>query len=180
MASPDPNINLTEGLALYQQLCLPADSKCIRVLTVQGPDSSQLDGGPLRGSMSIVDLEEPSTPPFTALSYVWGRKTSAHEPTPIFICNDISLPITSNCQSALFNLRRRLGQFNIWVDALCINQCDEAEKVQQIPLMGAIYSQATVSYLWLGTGTRETDRAIAWLSTYDWTFICFCWKGCLT
>jgi hypothetical protein len=166
MASPDPNINSTEGLALYQQLRLPANSKCIRVLTAQAEDPSQPHGGPLQGSMSIADLQEASTPRFTVLSYVWDKKTSGHDSTPIFICNGVSLPITSNCKSALIHLRRRLGKYIIWVDAICINQLDESEKLQQIPLKGEIYSHATISYLWLGTGTRETDRAIAWLSTY--------------
>lgn len=166
MASADPNTNRIERLALYQRLPLPADSKCIRVLTIHAPDSSQPDGGPLRGTMFIADLQGACTTPFTALSYVWGQKTSAHDPTPIFTCNDVSLPITPNCHSALTHLRRQLGEFTIWVDAICINQLEETEKFQQIPFMGEIYSRATVSYFWLGEGTDATDRAIAWLSMY--------------
>jgi hypothetical protein len=38
----------------------------------------------------------------------------------------------------------------LWIDQICINQPDPAEKVQQIPLMGMIYTHATNTIIWLG------------------------------
>lgn len=77
------------------------------------------------------------------------------------------IPITPNCFAALKGLEARLrGQsLAIWVDAICINQSDEAEKMRQIPMMGDIYSKAAVTYIWLGEGNEEMDRAMKFLST---------------
>ncbi|KAK0669124.1 heterokaryon incompatibility protein-domain-containing protein [Cercophora samala] len=47
----------------------------------------------------------------------------------------------------------------LWIDAICIDQENVAEKNTQVPLMSTIYSQATV-LVWLGAGTRSTDDAM--------------------
>lgn len=39
---------------------------------------------------------------------------------------------------------------NLWIDAICINQHDLAEKARQIPLMTRIYSTAARVLVWLG------------------------------
>ncbi|KAK4155829.1 heterokaryon incompatibility protein-domain-containing protein [Chaetomidium leptoderma] len=44
---------------------------------------------------------------------------------------------------------------SIWIDALCINQADTAEKNAQVPLMSRIYRQAEQVPIWLGP---ENDR----------------------
>jgi hypothetical protein len=46
----------------------------------------------------------------------------------------------------------------IWIDQICINQDDLAEKSVQIGLMRKIYSQACETLLWLGP---EADDSIA-------------------
>ena len=38
----------------------------------------------------------------------------------------------------------------IWVDAICINQTDTAEKTQQVGLMAEIYSRAERTFAWIG------------------------------
>jgi hypothetical protein len=55
------------------------------------------------------------------------------------------------------------GVLTIWVDAICINQDDEDEKMAQILLMKDIYSHAETVYIWLGLGSASTDRAIHYL-----------------
>ena len=42
----------------------------------------------------------------------------------------------------------------IWVDALCINQADLAERVTQVQLMGRIYKSAHVVFAWVGKDDR--------------------------
>ncbi|OQV07916.1 hypothetical protein CLAIMM_12270 [Cladophialophora immunda] len=59
-----------------------------------------------------------------------------------------------------------LGSFTIWVDAICINQDDEAEKSRQIRLMSAIYRGATEVFIWLGDGNERTNRAMSYLEAY--------------
>jgi hypothetical protein len=106
---------------LYQQHKLQPSSKCIRVLDVL-PISSAVDE-PLRCALSIVDLD--NDPTFAALSYVWGNDP----PTPQYFvhCGNVDIQVTKNCHSALQHLRKKLGSFAIWVDAICINQADSDE-----------------------------------------------------
>ena len=47
----------------------------------------------------------------------------------------------------------------LWVDALCINQADLAERLQQVIIMGSIYSQAERVILWLGEAFEECESA---------------------
>lgn len=132
----------------------------IRVLDILPVDSlaPDSDNALVRAKIRVIDLQ--NEPIFTALSYVWGN----FWPEPDFIlCEDVKVNVSINCKSALINLRRKLGNFCVWVDAVCINQKDGPEKEQQIPLMCKIYTLAQAVYIWLGEGTSETDRAMAYM-----------------
>lgn len=48
-----------------------------------------------------------------------------------------------------------LGRSRLWIDALCINQMDLAEKQQQIPRMKEIYGRADRVLVWLGENSSE-------------------------
>ncbi|KAH7070319.1 heterokaryon incompatibility protein-domain-containing protein, partial [Paraphoma chrysanthemicola] len=98
------------------------------------------------------------TPPFSALSYVWGDPKS----TADIICNGISIEIGLNLGRALRWLRERKKELSpyFWVDALCINQEDLDERSSQVKIMGDIYSRAerVVSYI----GEESSDLDDAW------------------
>jgi hypothetical protein len=93
---------------------------------------------------------------YTALSYVWG--------VPVFDQNISfehgSINITSSLATALHHLRSTEHGIFLWIDQICINQSDLAEKVQQIPLMGLIYTHATNTLIWLG-GDDGSDPNLA-------------------
>ncbi|KAF2015766.1 hypothetical protein BU24DRAFT_422083 [Aaosphaeria arxii CBS 175.79] len=44
----------------------------------------------------------------------------------------------------------------VWVDALCINQEDFAERASQVAIMGRIYSQAYKVMIWLGKENKQS------------------------
>ncbi|KAK0647024.1 heterokaryon incompatibility protein-domain-containing protein [Cercophora newfieldiana] len=46
---------------------------------------------------------------------------------------------------------------HLWIDALGINQADNAEKSHQVNMMGEIYSSAQQRLLWLGEFKEETS-----------------------
>jgi hypothetical protein len=128
-----------------------SSARITRVLLLQ-PDASR--NAELRCSLeeTSLDVIGDGRRQFHALSYVWGAKTGTQ---PLF-CDGKTILITPNCDSALRHLRHPKKPFVLWVDAVCINQEDLAERTQQVPLMGDIYQRAIKVIIWLGEGTDKT------------------------
>jgi hypothetical protein len=83
---------------------------------------------------------------YTCLSYVWGPAPSSHT---IFI-NAQAYSIRNNLFSFLRYARKKsLGW--LWIDAVCIDQENVAERTHQVQQMGLIFSHAEVVVSWLGT-----------------------------
>lgn len=156
MAAAVPTEETSQVSKLYSSLPLPPESRCIRVLDIYPASDTEIDEL-IKADIRVVDLE--SQPSFSALSYVWGTEAELRT----ILCGSSTLNVTPNCHSALRSLRRLFGRLTIWIDAICINQKDELEKTQQIPLMGQIFSSAEVVYIWLGDGNVQSDKAIAYL-----------------
>ncbi|KAL8996388.1 MAG: hypothetical protein Q9169_004079 [Polycauliona sp. 2 TL-2023] len=148
---------------LYQSTPLPAGSRCVRVLDVQ---PAMFTSDRLFGNLRVIDLDATPSPSFAALSYVWGAMQDA-TPTSTITCGpgDVVLQLTNNCYEALINLRAIYQPLTIWVDAICIDQEEDAEKNHQLPLMGEIYGRAIATYIWFGPSNESCDRAMTCLST---------------
>lgn len=142
---------------IYKTLPLIPDRRCIRLLTIKTDNANDAD--PVAGSLSVVDLSE--HPKFTAISYVWGA--FAYQPETLQ-CGSESIKITTNCKDILCQLRKR-GQTSVWIDAICINQNDEAEKSAQIQLMRHIYAAAELTVIWFGQSTDTTSVHLDYLKT---------------
>ncbi|CAH0052464.1 unnamed protein product [Clonostachys solani] len=61
-----------------------------------------------------------------------------------------ALYVTRNLENALRHLRRSKGVRILWIDALCIDQKNEAEKLVQVQKMDWIYANAYMVLIWLG------------------------------
>ena len=97
-----------------------------------------------------------------ALSYYWAPKIPSPPEIRILAQHEwTSLPITRNLESALRHLRYEKKERKLWVDALCIDQENEVEKSEQIPIMGRTYSQATNVCVWLGPESETSPLAFA-------------------
>jgi hypothetical protein len=92
---------------------------------------------------------------YDALSYVWGNPD---ETVPIHV-DGHRFDVTDNLQVAMLQLRHHSFARLLWIDALCINQHDQAEKEQQIQFMPTIYSQASCVLVWLGESAYDSDLA---------------------
>jgi len=68
-----------------------------------------------------------------------------------------------NSYWALINLRLPAKRRVLWVDALCINQADTAERNNQVSQMADIYSGSKEVFVWLGEGNEFTDRGMDFL-----------------
>jgi hypothetical protein len=102
----------------------------------------------------LVDSElAAETDEFETISYVWG---DVSEKTPIQI-NGRTLHIGSNLRSALLNLRLADRPRIVWADAICINQEDLDERIQQVGIMGDIYRGASRTVVWLGEPVISPD-----------------------
>ena len=126
---------------------------------------------PISCSTFIASLDQ--LPAYEALSYVWGKpdalQTSAdlnlslvnnQEHWSSIKVDGSKFMVSENLAAAMRALRFREDSRVLWIDSICINQADNAEKSHQVGMMGAIYEQSQRCLLWLGDEKRPgTARA---------------------
>jgi WD repeat-containing protein 55 len=93
---------------------------------------------------------------YTALSYAWGGSAFLK----LMTCNGKPIQATHNLDRALRYLRRTDVSVMLWVDQICINQEDAAERSQQVTLMGKIYCRAYSTTVWLGEEANNSNEII--------------------
>ena len=74
--------------------------------------------------------------------------------------NAFSFAIAPVLQPALRALRRTETDRTLWIDAICINQDDMAERNAQVAMMADIYDRAMNVCVWLGEGDESSQRAL--------------------
>ena len=101
---------------------------------------------------------------YEALSYAWGSSASSE----YVEVNRHQVLITPTLCSALKHLRRAPGDGMrcLWVDAICIDQSNKAEKSDQVRNMFSIFERARKVIVWLGDATEQTEEAISYLRDY--------------
>lgn len=126
---------------------LPLDTGQFRLLSIQETD----DHDHLTCSLQVAQLgSSKKEVDYVALSYTWGKQPFHFQVT----CNGQVLPVTRSCRDALEMLRKQ-GCLRVWIDQICIDQSNLAEKAQQVALMGDIYRGARLVYAWLGQQGSE-------------------------
>jgi hypothetical protein len=109
-----------------------------------------------------------AAPQYEALSYCWGNLDDTINITLRFPTSKdgaasfppktetstsyigFQVPVTRNLYQALRVLRHRTSPRNLWVDALCIDQCNIFERNSQVRLMHEVYSCAWAVLIYLG------------------------------
>jgi Heterokaryon incompatibility protein (HET) len=125
----------------------------IRLLTL-----NPLIPDPPSGALTVVSLDD--NPEFHALSYAWGDPGDKLD----LFCSGQILSVYENLGNFIRLASAQYSYTPLWIDAICINQEDDAEKNHQIPLMGKIYSNAARTLVWLGINSKEEDEAFAAIS----------------
>lgn len=143
----------------YEGLPLPNSSEWIRLLDIDAPLPPESESGLARITGRLRTAHIHSAPSFVSISYVWGP-VGPNKRVIELSGQQGGVEITENCYQALWHIQQQFGSLTIWVDSICINQQDEHEKEEQIPLMRQIYSMAQSVYIWLGPGSDATDSAI--------------------
>ena len=122
-------------------------------------------GDHIRCTLSTASLASNETI-YNALSYTWGDPSGQKS----IECNGCRAYIGRNLHSALSRLRDMHETVVLWADALCINQSetDEAleEREVQVQLMHKIFSQAELVYVDLGEDVPEMEMILQFLQNF--------------
>ena len=164
-------------MAPYQYSALDEDASEIRLMTLL-PGRFEND---ISITIETVVLTKEDTPQYEALSYVWG---STEYPTVISVkardpirsksfslfgrsrrrrleaCSHGTISVTQNLATALPYLRKEDKPRVFWIDAICVNQQDRAERGHQVKRMAAVYSMANQVIVWLGPESRNSTSAL--------------------
>ena len=119
----------------------PTQFRLIKLLP--GQESDHLAG-------QVITVDPESAPRYVALSYIWGPPCEEGQDPQFILLDNITIELRPNLDSAMRALRRLDQDIHIWIDALCINQDDNAEQKLQIPLMPDIYRLSDSVAVWLG------------------------------
>jgi Heterokaryon incompatibility protein (HET) len=142
------------NISIYAPLEAKAD---IRLLLLHpGPTSAPI-------CCTLVHAKVCSKPIYEALSYVWGAAEGGYS---INLNNQIH-GVRPNLWLALCQLRLPFDLRCMWIDALCINQHDVAERNYQVSRMGQIYSEAKMVHAWLGLSGPYTAAGVEFLIRAD-------------
>lgn len=138
------------------RLYAPLGKRHIRLVSI---DRSDPAAQTISCRLTTCHLDD--APPYKALSYAWGdpKVTSA------ITINGLSVQKTTNLVGALRQLRES-DDAKYWIDAICIDQHNNAEKSEQVQLMGEIYGNAVEVTAWLGETTDDSDLAMTFLSQW--------------
>ncbi|KAL8403005.1 hypothetical protein RB594_008314 [Gaeumannomyces avenae] len=130
----------------------PLGLEQFRLLCLHPPSDGASDGSvsPIHCDLEVYPLSD--SPWYEAVSYAWGGEKGENAKTcPVCVGPywDVVLQ-TQNCHDMLLHMRPRRGLRLLWVDALCINQQDVAERNRQVARMSDIYAQCTSVLVYLG------------------------------
>jgi hypothetical protein len=110
---------------------------------------------------TLLDVDLSSIGKYTALSYCWG----GFDPGIKILLNGEVYEVTENLHCALETFRQSNGDALFFIDALCINQNDDAEKSAQVQSMWEVYKKATQVVVFLGGPQKHVVNAFEWIKT---------------
>lgn len=139
----------------YRDLPLRGSSD-IRTLVLQ---PSRNDEKPIECHLEVLHLDR--FPEYEALSYTWGAsfEGDALHDRSITLCGE-HFTVTGNLYAALMRFRLQDAPRVLWVDAVCIDQSNVAERSAQVAIMSKIYAAASRVLIWLGEDSVSRDGHI--------------------
>ena len=135
----------------YEKITTPLQDEQIRLVTLHHGSSPE----DIQCSFETRTLSDRQQ--YHALSYRWG---ALDDQKSIFV-NSRRFYTSQNLHNALSYLRSPDEDLTIWVDFLCINQNDKAEKQRQVDSMHRIYGQAEAITAWLGEHKSNSEILFA-------------------
>ncbi|KAH0427976.1 hypothetical protein CcaCcLH18_09335 [Colletotrichum camelliae] len=137
----------------------PLSSEDIRLVQI---DHYNQELGIIECTMTHEDL---MTSKFRALSYTWGDPTD----NKLILVDGKSLKVTANLEGFLRMFTsgyQEESKSKLWIDAICIDQENKAERSLQVLRMPSIYKSAKEVIVWLGEETEKADTGFSKLLSF--------------
>ncbi|KAI1405985.1 heterokaryon incompatibility protein-domain-containing protein [Hypoxylon fuscum] len=115
----------------------------IRILDLLPREPNENEQARIRCQTRVLPIS--SDLDYETVSYVWGDRSN----TSLIEVDGNNVAITNNLEAALRRIRLSETR-TLWVDQICINQEDDEEKANQIPLMRQLYSNTKQCLIWFG------------------------------
>lgn len=155
------SVNRRKASQIYQPL--DPQRNQIRLLTLKAGFGTAF----IECTLEVISLDDRANiPAYEALSYTWGDATV----TKKILVNRRRLSVTLNLHIALEHFRKSDEDLCLWVDAICVNQCDLKERGEQVRLMRQIFSQAPSTIVWLGPEADDSSKAMDLIDLMDYVF----------
>ncbi|RYP87616.1 hypothetical protein DL769_000475 [Monosporascus sp. CRB-8-3] len=146
------NVGQPEQPYKYEPLPERGMIRLVRVLS----DDENVHG--LKLELSLASMDDHI--PYVALSYTWGcaelnfeTGEEAYAQNDFYVeCNGASVKVTENLFDFLQHANKdpSTKEQYYWIDQICINQADLAERGHQVGMMGAVFKLAREVHVWLG------------------------------
>lgn len=151
-------------MADFQYQPLNSIKQEIRLLRFRD-ESSTTSHGRLSFTVEPASLVEDPLPEYVAVSYCWGEGTKPRKRIPIQL-NDCSIGVPQGAWAALSCILASEHRSKaIWIDSVCINQKDDAERSQQVAMMSDVYGKACRVIVYLGEADGSTASALSSIHT---------------
>ncbi|MCJ1352607.1 MAG: hypothetical protein MMC33_002591 [Icmadophila ericetorum] len=128
-----------------------ADSPKLRDFLISFDASNKPDDSIVDCSLKVVDFNDEQLL-YRALSYTWGSGIMK-----TIRVNSNVIEVTENLAEVLCYIQQDHHPVTLWVDAVCINQDDNAEKTEQVQKMRSIYERAAEVVVWVGPAADDSD-----------------------
>ncbi|KAE9362832.1 HET-domain-containing protein [Stipitochalara longipes BDJ] len=145
-------VTTSRAKELYQYQALDYKRNEIRLLKIHLALQAIRYSEPVKCSLITTSLDE--APTYRALSYTWGTQPAVED----ISVDGRRFKVTPNLEDALMQLRDNSVEI-IWIDAICINQDNLAERNEQVSKMRTVYERADEVLVWLGSSISEASLA---------------------
>ncbi|KAI5364616.1 Putative heterokaryon incompatibility [Septoria linicola] len=99
---------------------------------------------------------------YHALAYSWAMQNGDASLSHSMILAGKVVNITQILAEGLLNIRSTTEPTRLWIDAICIDQKNMAERGSQVAMMFDIYRMAVGVIIWLENGATETEDFKIW------------------
>lgn len=135
-----------------RRIYLPLDPAMNEIRLLKIHQSRSQANSTLRVTLVRSSLEDVADVEYETISYAWGDPTLSAK----IVVNSMTLLFPRETQKALLRLRLRDKPRTVWIDAVCINQMDKAERSRQVAIMSQIYRKGIRNVVYLGDDNEHS------------------------